>query len=134
MSTPQPKLNPKLLVWWVLWLAFMQGIFVIYFFLRPGAGKHPTDGPESSMFLLAIVPLAISAIVRWNILPRITSAARALPVFILGIALAEATCFLGLFIFPARHLELFVLSALGIFQYIPVFSARLIAQDEAGHQ
>ncbi len=38
--------------------------------------------------------------------------------------MAEATSFLGLFIFPGHKQALCLLSALGIFQFIPFFAAR----------
>ena len=47
--------------------------------------------------------------------------------FVAGIAFAEASCFLGLFIFPAHQKELFILSALGILQFIPFFARRFYA-------
>src|SRR6478609_12061205 len=103
-------MNPQLLVWWTLWAAFQVGIFMIYFFL----GKFSSGGAasaESITWLAAIAPVLFSAVIRWVILPRVAAATAALPLFIAGIALAEVTCFLGIFIFPPHKLELFILSA-----------------------
>ena len=118
-------MNPQLVVWWTLWAAFQVGIFMIYFFL----GKFSSGGgasAESITWLAAITPVLFSAAIRWVILPRVAAATAALPLFIVGIALAEATCFLGLFIFPPHKLELFILSAFGIFQFIPYYAGRFV--------
>lgn len=119
--TDQPK--PQWIVWWMLWLAFQVGIFVIYFVIGkdPGNTAAPAD---SALWLAGFVPVAISAIIRWNVLPRIETATAALPMFIVGLSLAEMACFLGLFVFPAHRQELFGASIAGIFQFIPFFARR----------
>ena len=110
--TNQPR--QQLIIWWVLWSAFMVGIGIIYFFLNPTAGApNPNASPTS--WLAATVPVVISVIIRCLVLPRAEDALTALPLFIVGIAMAESACFLGLFIFPEHKLELFVISVLGSF-------------------
>ena len=69
-------------------------------------------------------------IIRWVVLPRIGNAQAALALFMFGLAIAEATCFLGLFIFPAHKQELFALSVLGIVQFVPHFARRFYAWDD----
>lgn len=113
----------RLMVFWILWFAFQSGIFVIYYFLGGSAPARASGG--SSLWLLGAIPFALSFIVRWLVLTRINTAWVALPIFIIGIALSEASCFLGLFIFPAHKMELFLMSAFGIFQYLPWFAGRL---------
>src|SRR4051812_32325007 len=116
-------MSPQIIIWWVLWAAFQIGIFIIYFFL----GKFSSETPgstDSITWLVAIAPVLFSAVSRWIILPRVGSMVNALTLFIVGIALAEATCFLGIFIFPLHKLELFILSAFGIFQYVPYYAGR----------
>lgn len=70
------------------------------------------------------MPVVLSVVVRWLVLPRAVIPQLALPLFIVGIALAEATCFFGLFIFPEHKQALVLTSALGIFQFIPLFARR----------
>jgi len=119
----------RLTVWWILWATFQTGIFVIYHFLSAAQRPQPMTA-ASSAWLVGLAPVAFSAILRWLVLPRVQSAQAALPLFIMGIAMAEATCFLGLFIFPAHKQELFILSALGIFQFIPIFARRYFTHDD----
>jgi hypothetical protein len=116
-----------LIVWWILWAAFQIGIFFIYYFLRT-PGEQAPSGVQSAVWLAGAVPMALSAVVRWFVLPRVQSGQRAFPLFIVGIALAEATCFMGLFIFPAHKQELFMISAAGIFQFIPFYASRYVGE------
>jgi hypothetical protein len=112
-----------LIVWLGVWLAFQVGIFVIYFFVSSGTVRTapPTD---SALWLAGFAPVAVSAFIRWAMLPRVETATAALPLFIVGLGLAEAACFLGLFVFPAHRQELFGASIAGIFQFIPFFARR----------
>jgi hypothetical protein len=121
--------NPQLLVWWVLWAAFQVGIVFIYYFLGQSATQSQTNS-DSSAWLAGLVPLAVSAAIRWLVLPRMNTAQPAFVTAIMGIALAEVCCFLGLFIFPAHKLELFVTSFIGILQFIPIYAARFYRPSE----
>ena len=119
----------QLIVWWIMWAAFQAGIFMIYHFI--GGPRSSVAQPDSSpTWLAGLVPVGVSSIIRWQVLPRVPNAQAALPLFIVGIAMAEATCFLGLFLFPPHQRELFLFSALGIFQFIPFFARRYFGDDE----
>ena len=120
----------QLIVWWVLWAAFQIGILIIYQVLGSSPSTASSPGSDSQLWLAALAPVVLSTIVRWGALPRSTSAVAALPMFIVGIAMAESACFLGLFIFPQHKEELFVASALGIFQFIPFFARRFFVAEE----
>src|SRR5580698_8567075 len=111
----------QMTVWWVLWAAFQFGIVVIYQTLSKTASQPQPQSIDSSAWLAGFIPFAISTIIRWLILPRAQNAQTALPMFVIGIAMAEATCFLGIYLFPAHKQELFIWSAIGIFQFIPYF-------------
>ena len=121
---PNPK--QQLLIWWILWGAFLAGLFVIYFTLGSISLQAFAASGTTTAWLAAAIPVFISVIIRWLILPRASTVPGALAVFVVGITMAEATCFLGIFLFPAHKLELFVLSVLGIFQYLPYFAGRHI--------
>lgn len=121
---PNPK--QQLLIWWILWGAFQAGLFLIYFTLSSTSLQASAASGTTVAWLAAAIPVLLSVIIRWLILPRAWTAQGALSIFVVGIAMAEATCFLGIFLFPAHKLELFVLSALGIFQYLPYFAGRYI--------
>ena len=118
--------RPKLLVWWLFWACFQGGIFAFYFLLgRPGSpATPPAEAAGSPLWMIALGPFSLSVVIRWLLLARAQDAQRALVLFMVGIAFAESVCFMGLFIAPAHKLELFILSALGILQYLPYYAGR----------
>lgn len=110
---------------WVLWGAFMVGVVMMYVFLGNKKAPAPDD---SQQWMVALAPLLISLIIRWNVIPRVTAVTSGLVAMIVGIALAEMVLFLGLFIFPAHQLELFLAALFGIAQHAPVYVAKLLDQ------
>ena len=107
-------------MWWVVWAALMISVCINYIFL---ARTSPT-GATSPGWPAALVPFFLGTVVRWAVLPRMENPQRAWAIFLVGMALEESLCFLGLFIFPARQLELAILSEIGMVQFIPVFAKR----------
>ena len=118
------RAKQQLIVWWTIWAAFQAGIFVIYFFLTNNQPVPSNSAGGSSFWLAGFAPLVVSSLLRWLALPLMPNAQAALTVFLVGIALAESCCFLGLFIFPAHRLDLFLMSVFGILQFLPVFANR----------
>lgn len=119
----------QLTVWWVLWATFQVGVFVIYFVLQSGPSRAVSPSPDSGAWIAAGMPVLMSIAVRWNILPRFKTSQSALPFMIIGIAMAESTTFMGLFIFRAHQLDLFILSVLGIFQFVPFYARNYFPPD-----
>jgi hypothetical protein len=126
----QQEAKAQMTVWWVLWGAFQVGIVIIFHSLSVTIQQSQTQLVSSSAWLAGFAPLMVSIVIRWLVLPRIENAQSALTVFIVGIATAESTCFLGLYIFPVHKQELFIASVLGIFQFIPYFAGRYFPQAE----
>lgn len=116
----------NLFVLWLLWAIFQVGVCVMYYFLSGAAGGRPTAvAPTTSpTWLLAAIPVLISCGIRWFVLPKLASLEKAKILFIVGLVLSEMTNTFGLFFFPAHRLDLFVIAALGILQYIPFFAAK----------
>ena len=114
--------HPKqLMVWWVIWFAFLVGIVQIYFII----GRTVESSTANASFnFLGLAPFVVSSLIRWIVLPKMRRPQSALAMFIVGIAIAESSCFLGLFLFPAHKVELFALSVLGIVQFAPFFARK----------
>jgi hypothetical protein len=125
--TSDPYLNPtktSLLLWWIVWGAVLGGLVVIYLML--GRGPVPPSPPADVLVNLAgMVPLFVSIVIRWLVLPRYTDERRALVVFIVGLALAETCGILGLVLGHQYRDDLFVLGVLGVAQYVPLFVKKL---------
>jgi hypothetical protein len=127
-SSTAEQEKQQLMVWWVLWAAFQGGIFMIYHFVGH-PDPAPSAAPETGPWLAAIAPFAVSVLIRFLVMPRLKSIAVALPVFIVGIAMAEFSCFLGIFIFPSHQRDLFILSVIGIFQFIPIYARSYLKSE-----
>lgn len=120
-TTPAKTLLP---IWWILWVAILGGLIVLYVFL--GRGPVKPSGHQNVLFdLVGLVPLFLSIIIRWLVLPRFDSLVRAFPLYIAGMALAESCGILGIFLGGAYRDDLFVLGVLGVAQFVPVFARRL---------
>ena len=102
----------------------MSGIFMMYTFLHAPADSPRLQTAEPFPWLVALVPVGLSIVIRWAVLPRAKVVQQALVFMIVGISFAESTMFLGLFIFATHQQELFIASALGIFQFMPIYAAR----------
>jgi hypothetical protein len=107
-------------MWWMIWFALLSGCVAAYFLLRP----ESTEPANSWISYLPFVPLAASVVVRGLLGRKLDRPAAAFPVFIVGLALAEATVFMGIFLVPHWADGYFALGMLGMAQFVPVFLAR----------
>jgi len=121
-NEPNPP-QGQIFVIWVIWFALMMGVCVLRFVI---VGPSHSTPDESSVWQVMLVPVAIATFLRWNILPRVRSFANLLPVFIVGMALSEAACITGTFVFTPHRDELFLLGVLGMAQFIPIYAKRII--------
>ena len=116
---------PPLKVWWIIWAAILVGLCAIWWnfgFLKL-LGNESHKNPFYD--LAGLVPLFVSIILRWLVLPRYTDGSRAFVVFIAGIALAESCGIIGTFLGGPYRDDLFLLGALGIIQFAPLYAKRL---------
>ncbi len=126
MQTPAgaQRIRKQLLVWWVIWGSLLAGLGVLYFAIGPVRGPTaPAENPFGD--LSGLVPLFLSIIIRWLVLPRYTEAPKAFVMFVLGLALAEGCGLLGIFLGGPYRDALFVLGLLGIGQFVPLYARRL---------
>lgn len=127
------QIRMHLRVWWIVWAAILTGLIVIFFSFTHGkplpAGGRLDELPAN---LLGVVPIFVSVIVRWLVLPRSTAPHRAFVLFIVGLALAEGCGILGIFLGgPYRDL-LFILGLFGIIQYVPVYARKFFDPKGSG--
>ena len=119
------RIKAQLLIWWIIWAGILGGLCLIYFVF---ARTKPLPAPVSKEVLgnlVGFVPLFVSIVLRWLVLPRYTEPARALIVFIVGLVLAEACGLLGIFFGGGYRDALFVLGVLGIIQFVPFYARKL---------
>lgn len=123
LPAEEEALRRRLMVWWIIWLAQLSFLVLIYVLL----GRGPMGAAARNPFenLIGLVPLFVSIVLRWLVLPRYSNGQRALVVFIIGCALAESCALLGLFLGGPYRDDLFLLGALGIAQFAPFYARRL---------
>ena len=120
-----------LLIFWMIWGSILAGLVVIYAVLGQGPVK-PVVAADLPVNLAGIVPLFVSIVIRWLVLPRCQGFSRVLPIYIVGLALAEACGLLGIFLGGPYRESLFVLGVLGVTSYAPLFVKRLLEPKGSG--
>ena len=125
------RAKTQLLIFWILWASILTGLVMIYVFLGRGPVK-PAVAADLPVNLAGVVPLFISVVVRWLVLPRATQAGPALVLFIVGLSMAEACGILGIFLGGPYRDSLFVLGVLGVTSYVPLFVKRLLEPKGSG--
>lgn len=126
------KIKARLLIWWIIWAATLAGLVVIYLLLVQGKPLPPASAENSLQGLIGFVPLFVSIVIRWLVLPRQTVEGRALVLFIVGLSLAEACGLLGIFLGGPYRDSLFVLGVLGVTQYVPFYAKKLFDPKGSG--
>jgi hypothetical protein len=121
----------QLLIWWIIWGAVLGGLFVFYAVLGRGPVK-PSPAGDLFVNLAGIVPLFVSIVIRWLVLPRYDELKRAFPLYIVGLALAEGCGLLGLVLGGPYRDDLFVLGVLGVAQFVPIFAKRMLEPKGSG--
>ncbi len=136
MITESPDVQrnrAKLLIWWIVWGAILSGLVLIYFTLGRGlSGSKELLQEKMLTGLIGLVPLFVSVVIRWLVLPRFTDMKRAFVMFIVGLSLAEACGMLGIFLGGPYRDDLFVIGVFGIVQYIPIFAKNYVEPKGSG--
>jgi hypothetical protein len=127
------QIKARLLIWWIIWASSLGFLVILYLIL--GLGKPmPANAVTSELprNLAGIVPLFISIILRWLVLPRYAQESRAIVLFIIGVVLAEACGILGLFLGGPYRDSLWFLGFLGVAQYVPFYAKKLFDPKGSG--
>ncbi len=125
------RVKAQLMIFWIIWGSILTGLVVIYVVLGQGPVK-PVVAADLPINLVGIVPLFISIVVRWLVLPRCNGIKGVFPLFIIGLANAEACGLTGIFLGGPYRDSLFVLGVLGVTSYVPVFAQRLLEPKSSG--
>ncbi len=126
------RIKTQLLAWWVIWWAILSGLVLVYYFLGRGPLPPAEPGANPLASLIGFVPLFVSVIIRWLVLPRSPAPAPAFAMFIVGLALAESCGLLGIFLGGPYREDLFVLGVLGVGQYVPLFARKFFEPKPQG--
>lgn len=123
----------RLTVWWIIWAAMLINLVGLQLVLgRAPMSTSPTRD-DALINLVGLVPLFVSIIIRWLVLPRYHDLARAFPMFVVGLSLAEGCGILGIFLGGPFRDDVFLLGALGIAQFVPVFAKKILEPTPTGY-
>lgn len=115
------------IIFWIIWGSILMGLFILQTFIIGGFHTGGAEEPVTSPLIAICLSGAIASfVVRWMVLPRQSSLATQLPTMIIGLALAESTGLLGMFLigssYPSLQLLTFFLSVLAVVQFMPVYA------------
>jgi len=130
MNPATPQNPPQKLQFWIIWIAMLGGLPVMQYAI---AGGWPEGGDQgdvpASLLLITVAGIFASTLVRWVVLPRVKTPQTLLTTMVIGLALAEATWLLGNFLmssdFPETQRNAFILSFLGMCQFVPTYAKDL---------
>jgi len=126
------RMRAQLLIWWILWSSILVGLLAVYFALGRGPLPPVAAGGNPLANLVGFVPLFVSIVIRWLVLPRAAAPGPAFVMFIIGLALAEACGMLGIFLGGPYRQDLFALGVLGVLQYAPFYARNFFVPKPQG--
>ncbi|MDP4781526.1 MAG: hypothetical protein NWR51_10605 [Akkermansiaceae bacterium] len=121
---------PSAIVFWVIWFAILNGLFIILFFAAGGIpeGKNQGEAPLAFVAVAGLLIL-IAMSIRFFVIPKLDSYEKLLPAMIVGLALAESVGIIGMFVigkeFPETQLALFVVSVSAVVTFAPFYVSGL---------
>lgn len=123
MQNQQPPIQ---ITAWIIWFAILSGLVIMQFFIGGGIPSGTNDGtPPALQQFLPAIPAFLALVIRFLVLPRISTTEKKLPVMIVGLSFAEATGLLGMFIvskaYGSTQLTFFVLAILAILCLAPIY-------------
>ena len=118
--------KPAAMVFWIIWFAILNGLFIIQFVVVGGFPKGENLGqPPTAVIATAATLALLSIAIRFLAIPKTTEPAKLLPLMVVGLAFAEAIGIIGIFVvekdFPQTRIALFVTSVSAILTYAPFY-------------
>ena len=97
-SNEQPA-PPAAIVFWVIWFAIFNGLFILLFFVGGGIPKGQNEG-DAPLALIAVAGAlaSVSMVIRFIVIPKLNAIEKLLPAMIIGLALAESVGIVGIFV------------------------------------
>ena len=133
MQPSQTKLSAS--VFWIIWFAIFNGLFMLQFFAAGGIPKGENEGDApATMVVIAGALALVSMIIRFLVIPKLDSLEKLLPTMIVGLALAESVGIIGMFFigkdFPETRLALFVAAVSAVAAFAPVYVNALLVRKK----
>ena len=116
------------LVMWIIWFAFLQSAFIYHFFVGDGfpEGDNVAEPMALWLWALCIVPVVLTTVVRWVLIPHLTQQSHMLVAMVVGLGLAEVSIGLELFLigddYPQNQIAVLMLAVLSLIQFAPIYA------------
>lgn len=122
--------TPKLSVFWIIWFAIMNGLFIMLFVAGGGIPKGTNQGTPPTWIIGICATLAVLAIaIRFLVIPKIKKLSQLLTTMVLGLVFAEAVGIIAIFLlgkeFPQTRMTLFMTSVFAVLIYAPSYATNL---------
>jgi hypothetical protein len=103
--------------WWFFWGVALGALGAATYVVAATPIAPPARNPFLN--LVSIVPLFVSIVIRWLVLPRYSEARKAFPMFLGGLVLALAAGMIGLLGGGPYRGDFAFLASLGVLQFLP---------------
>lgn len=126
---------PTLLVFWIIWFAIFNGLFIMQFVVGGGFPSGSNEGEVPLWSVAVPTGLLIAAMaIRFIWIPKISSIVALLPAMVIGLALSEAVGILGIFAlgkeFPETRMALFIASSCAVLTFAPIYANALLIKQK----
>ena len=106
-------------VWWLIWGGFLTQQLYLHRWTGLSLWTDNSPGFNRTTYAVLLLPLLISVLLRWLVLPRVQSTSNAFGVFVAGLVLAAMSGLSVSFLdVPYKEIS-FLLCLLGIGEYVP---------------
>ena len=104
---------------WLIWIAILAATFLYQLYLK-GDTESGHGLFEVFPLGLLLVPAAVSAAIRWLLIPRLSHPLIVLVLAVVGLAIADSISLYGIFLFGSHRLLFFFVGLMCIIQFIPI--------------
>ncbi|MEY3395133.1 MAG: hypothetical protein RL346_1369 [Verrucomicrobiota bacterium] len=125
----RPDNTPHTLVFWIIWFALINGLFMIIFFLNGGFPQGANEGdPDAIIPGICVILIVIAMAIRFFIIPKIRTAEQLLPAMLIGLALCEGVGIMGVILIPKTlpqtQLALITAAISSMLVYAPFYAGK----------
>lgn len=106
-------------VWWLIWGGFIAQQLYLHRWTGQDLWTDNSPGFSRTTYAALLLPLLLSVMLRWLVLPRMNSTSNAFGVFVAGLVLAAMSGLSVSFLdVPYKEIT-FLMCLLGIGEYVP---------------
>lgn len=127
MAWPNGVLFAARIIMWILWCCHCCALICYRLFLVESTHNTCSLTFPVDVFALGMysAPVALTLLIRWLVIPRITHPFVTLIPFLFGLSFAEALTFYGLYLFQPHFTLFFCTSCILLLQFMPIWKQKV---------